>query len=294
MAQPPPRDLRPARVRRGSSWTSITSSPPEASTCTRSRPSRVVAPTRTRSCSCWPSAPSRSPPRVTGSPPGRSSRQPRPLALRRRRGSEHLLYPFTSVDGLPWLLCPLGTLALLAVSGPPARAAMRLGPDDTAVAPGPATGAWRWAERVRAIQILGPGRTSRSSSRSRRHRPGSSSCACTPAASAAPTCTSSTGTWRSRSPLSCPPPDSRDGLESGDAAGAPFASGTRVASLARLDLRRVPLLPSAAPRTSATARASPAVTSTAATPSTGRRSALLLSPAERYGDLEVRRCFAPD
>jgi len=46
-------------------------------------------------------------------------------------GSEHLLYPFTSVDGLPWLLCPLGTLALLAVSAGLARAAMRLGPDDT-------------------------------------------------------------------------------------------------------------------------------------------------------------------
>jgi hypothetical protein len=31
-------------------------------------------------------------------------------------GNEHVLYPFTSVDGIPWLLCPLGTLACLGVS----------------------------------------------------------------------------------------------------------------------------------------------------------------------------------
>ena len=31
-------------------------------------------------------------------------------------GNEHVLYPFTGVDGIPWLLCPLGTLACLAVS----------------------------------------------------------------------------------------------------------------------------------------------------------------------------------
>ena len=40
-------------------------------------------------------------------------------------GNEHVLYPFTSVDGLPWLLCPLGTLALLAASAVLARAVMR-------------------------------------------------------------------------------------------------------------------------------------------------------------------------
>ena len=43
-------------------------------------------------------------------------------------GSEHFLYPFTSVDGLPWLLCPLGTLALLAASAGIAHAAMRPAP----------------------------------------------------------------------------------------------------------------------------------------------------------------------
>jgi hypothetical protein len=32
-------------------------------------------------------------------------------------GHEHILYPFSSLDGLPWLLCPLGTLALAVVSG---------------------------------------------------------------------------------------------------------------------------------------------------------------------------------
>ena len=37
-------------------------------------------------------------------------------------GSEHVLYPFTGVDGIAWLLCPLGTLACLAVSGLIARA----------------------------------------------------------------------------------------------------------------------------------------------------------------------------
>ena len=42
-------------------------------------------------------------------------------------GSEHVLYPFTNLDGLPWLLCPLGTLALLAASAVIARAAMRPG-----------------------------------------------------------------------------------------------------------------------------------------------------------------------
>jgi hypothetical protein len=39
-------------------------------------------------------------------------------------GNEHVLYPFTSVDGIPWLLCPLGTLALLGVSTLLARTMM--------------------------------------------------------------------------------------------------------------------------------------------------------------------------
>jgi hypothetical protein len=40
-------------------------------------------------------------------------------------GNEHVLYPFTSVDGIPWLLCPLGTLVLLAVSAALAHTTMR-------------------------------------------------------------------------------------------------------------------------------------------------------------------------
>jgi hypothetical protein len=43
-------------------------------------------------------------------------------------GNEHVLYPFTRVDGLPWLLCPLGTLALLAASSVIAHAAMHPDP----------------------------------------------------------------------------------------------------------------------------------------------------------------------
>jgi len=43
-------------------------------------------------------------------------------------GNEHILYPITSVDGLPWLLCPLGTLVLLAASAALARATMRRSP----------------------------------------------------------------------------------------------------------------------------------------------------------------------
>ncbi len=43
-------------------------------------------------------------------------------------GNEHVVYPFTSVDGLPWLLCPLGTLALFAASTAIARATMRPAP----------------------------------------------------------------------------------------------------------------------------------------------------------------------
>lgn len=40
-------------------------------------------------------------------------------------GNEHVLYPFTSVDGIPWLLCPIGTLACLAVSAWLVRAPRR-------------------------------------------------------------------------------------------------------------------------------------------------------------------------
>jgi membrane-bound metal-dependent hydrolase YbcI (DUF457 family) len=42
-------------------------------------------------------------------------------------GHEPVLYPFSHLDGLPWILCPLGTLALfaasLAIAPRPARAA---------------------------------------------------------------------------------------------------------------------------------------------------------------------------
>ena len=31
-------------------------------------------------------------------------------------GSEHVLYPFSGLDGLPWLACPIGALALLSGS----------------------------------------------------------------------------------------------------------------------------------------------------------------------------------
>ena len=31
-------------------------------------------------------------------------------------GSDHILYPFSGLDGLPWLACPLGALALFAGS----------------------------------------------------------------------------------------------------------------------------------------------------------------------------------
>jgi acid phosphatase family membrane protein YuiD len=40
-------------------------------------------------------------------------------------GNEHVLYPFTSVDGIAWLFCPLGTLACLAVSALLVRASTR-------------------------------------------------------------------------------------------------------------------------------------------------------------------------
>jgi membrane-bound metal-dependent hydrolase YbcI (DUF457 family) len=34
---------------------------------------------------------------------------------------EHILYPFSNLDSLPWLACPIGDLALLAVSAGVAR-----------------------------------------------------------------------------------------------------------------------------------------------------------------------------
>lgn len=36
-------------------------------------------------------------------------------------GSEHILYPWTAVNGIPWLLCPLGTLGLCCASEAIAR-----------------------------------------------------------------------------------------------------------------------------------------------------------------------------
>lgn len=38
-------------------------------------------------------------------------------------GNEHVLYPFSTVDGFAWLLCPVGTLACLALSAAIARSA---------------------------------------------------------------------------------------------------------------------------------------------------------------------------
>lgn len=40
-------------------------------------------------------------------------------------GHEHILYPFSSLDGLPWLLCPLGTVALLGISAAISAGAQR-------------------------------------------------------------------------------------------------------------------------------------------------------------------------
>jgi hypothetical protein len=40
-------------------------------------------------------------------------------------GNEHILYPFSNVDGVPWLACPFGALALLAASGALAGSLMR-------------------------------------------------------------------------------------------------------------------------------------------------------------------------
>ncbi|HEX4035199.1 MAG TPA: metal-dependent hydrolase [Solirubrobacteraceae bacterium] len=39
-------------------------------------------------------------------------------------GSEHFFYPFSSLDGLPWIVCPIGTVALALVSALIAAAAM--------------------------------------------------------------------------------------------------------------------------------------------------------------------------
>ncbi|HEY7966085.1 MAG TPA: metal-dependent hydrolase [Solirubrobacteraceae bacterium] len=40
-------------------------------------------------------------------------------------GSEHFLYPFSGLDGLPWITCPLGTIALAVASAAIAAAAMQ-------------------------------------------------------------------------------------------------------------------------------------------------------------------------
>jgi hypothetical protein len=47
-------------------------------------------------------------------------------------GDEHILYPWTGIDGIPWLLCPLGTLALCGASEMIARRRAR--PRDLAYA----------------------------------------------------------------------------------------------------------------------------------------------------------------
>jgi hypothetical protein len=39
-------------------------------------------------------------------------------------GSEHFFYPFSSLDGLPWVVCPIGTVALALVSALIAAGAM--------------------------------------------------------------------------------------------------------------------------------------------------------------------------
>jgi hypothetical protein len=63
-------------------------------------------------------------------------------------GNEHVLYPFTSVDGIPWLLCPLGTLACLGVSAWLVRTpARRPG--------GPGDGGERFEQRQRDTVTVG-------------------------------------------------------------------------------------------------------------------------------------------
>jgi hypothetical protein len=47
-------------------------------------------------------------------------------------GSEHILYPWTGIDGIPWLLCPLGILVLCGASEMIARRRAR--PRDLAYA----------------------------------------------------------------------------------------------------------------------------------------------------------------
>ena len=39
-------------------------------------------------------------------------------------GSEHFLYPFSRLDGLPWIVCPLGTIAVAVASTMIAAVAM--------------------------------------------------------------------------------------------------------------------------------------------------------------------------
>jgi hypothetical protein len=43
-------------------------------------------------------------------------------------GSEHILYPWTGVDGIPWLLCPIGALVLFGLSWVIARRSSRSSP----------------------------------------------------------------------------------------------------------------------------------------------------------------------
>ena len=113
-------------------------------------------------------------------------------------------------------------------------------------------------------------------------------CACAPAGSAAPTCTCATASSsRAHLPLvlghqivggcrSPTPPDARD-------------RRSHRRALARLDLRGVPLLPQRPREPLRTARASPARTSTAATPSwpPPTRASASRSAAADYPDLQV-------
>ncbi len=43
-------------------------------------------------------------------------------------GSEHILYPWNQVDGIPWLLCPIGALVLFGLSWVIARRSSRSSP----------------------------------------------------------------------------------------------------------------------------------------------------------------------
>ena len=118
--EPPARDLRRDRVRRRARCsTSTTSSRPAASTCTRSRRSAAVpTPTRSRSSRCSPCSRSRS--RAARSSRGRCSRStPRTCSSTRRAAASTILYPFTNLDGVPWLVCPLGDAGVCSRSASP-------------------------------------------------------------------------------------------------------------------------------------------------------------------------------